>query len=288
MLKALRFPGRIDDVVVVVHNDDIELFILQLESFELFLETCNLHIAINEEDTSLCRAEIQSFLKLNGSKHLIKIWDRNDIIEISNNVPGWTSQQLLKLLIPLKRDWIVFDSKDILIRPVRLIELNKKQRKDYEDLSLTDTQGLFWQGLMNLGKEYDFPNIDPKLINGNTTPRVIDNRVIRKLDQIFKSKEKFIDWFCSFDVPGEFILHDYLYEVLELPPKERFPLGYMHAVWRQHIFDNINFVDILDTVHIYKCHRRVYNINKNRKKINKWCKKIFKTYYIYQEAIRGK
>jgi hypothetical protein len=288
MTKSFRLPGRIEDVVVVVHNDDIDLFVLQLQSFELFLESCNLHIIINELDTSLCHSRVNSFLEIKGSKHYIKIWKRSDIIKISNNVPGWTSQQLLKLLIPLKRDWIVFDSKDILIRPIQLIDLNKKQRKDYQDLSLNDPQGLFWQGLMKLGQEHDFPNIDPKLINENRTPRVIDNRVIRKLTQTFKSKEEFIDWFCSFDVPGEFILHDYLYEVLGLPPKERFPLGYMHAVWRQHIFDNIPTEDILDTVHIYKCHRRVYNVHKNRKKINKWLTMVFETYNAYRKAIKGK
>tara|TARA_B110000503_G_C7060313_1_gene376359 strand:+ start:205 stop:1074 length:870 start_codon:yes stop_codon:yes gene_type:complete len=284
----LRLPSRIEDVVVVVHNDDIELFVLQLRSFEIFLESCNLHIVINEEDTALCQAGVESFLEVNVSKHRIKIWKRSDIITISNDVPGWTSQQLLKLLIPLKYDWIVFDSKDILIRQTQLIDLDKKQRKDYEDLSLKDPQGLFWQGLIELGKEQGFPNIDPKLINENRTPRVIDNRVIRKLNQIFKSKEKFIDWFCSFSVPGEFILHDYLYEVLEIDSKMRFPLGYMHAVWRQHIFDEIDFVDILDTVHIYKCHSRVYNVKENRKKINKWIEKVFKTYIIYKEAIKGK
>jgi hypothetical protein len=284
----LRLPDRIEDVVVVVHNDDIELFVLQLQSFELFLESCNLHIVINEEDTALCRAGVESFLEVNGSKHRIKIWKRSDIITISNDVPGWTSQQLLKLLIPLKRDWIVFDSKDILIRPIQLIDLDKKQRKNYNDLSLDDPQGLFWQGLLELGKQHGFPEISPTLINDNTTPRVIDNRVIRKLNQTFKTHENLISWFCSFDVQGEFILHDYLYEVLELDPKLKFPFAYMHSVWRQHIFDAIDFEDIPDTVHIYKCHRRVYNIKENRKKINKWIQKVFKTYSTYQKAIKGK
>jgi hypothetical protein len=279
--------GRIDDVVVVVHNDDIDLFALQLRSFELFLETCNLHIVINEKDTTHCRAKIAEFLDRQGSKHSIKIWERSDMIAMDRDMPGWTSQQILKLMIPLKGDWVVFDAKDILIRPVMLEDLDRKQFKDYDDLSLEDPQGLFWQGLVALGKEQGFPDIDPKLINQNRTPRVIDNRVIRKLNQIFKSKEKFIDWFCSFEVQGEFILHDYLYEVLELEPKPRYPLGYMHSVWYQHIFDNVDFSEISDRVHIYKCHRRVYNVKENKKKVDRWLEKVFTGYEQYYKAIKN-
>lgn len=278
---------RINDVVVVVHNDDIDLFVLQLRSFELFLEPCNLHIVINEINTLRCREGIASFLHKRGSKHSIKIWERADMIAQDRDMPGWTSQQILKLMIPLRRDWIVFDAKDILIRPVMLEDLDCKQFKDYDDLSLADPQGLFWQGLVDLGKEQGFPKIDPKLINQNRTPRVIDNRVIRKLNQIFKSKERFTDWFCSFEVQGEFILHDYLYEVLDLEPKKRYPIGYMHSVWRQHIFDGIDFSEIPDSVHIYKCHRRVYNVKANKKKIDRWLEKVFTKYEQYYKAVKN-
>lgn len=282
---TFQSPKRIEDIVVVVHNDDIDLFCLQLRSFEIFLESCKLNIIINEKDISICYKRMKPFLI--NSKHKSKIWSREEILETHPNVSGWTSQQLLKLLIPLKRDWIVFDSKDILIRPVRLEDLDRKQFKNYEDLSLKDPQGLFWQGLLKLGKEKGFPEISPESINQNQTPRVIDNRVIRKINSIFKGKENFINWFCSFDVQGEFILHDYLTEVMGLEKKMNFPLGFIHGVWYQHIFNDVPFSDILDSVHVYKCHRRVYNVEKNRKKVNKWIDRIFKTYIEYQKALKN-
>lgn len=285
MATEIQLPQRIEDVVVVVHNDDIDLFLLQLESFEIFLEPCNLHIVINEKDLTPCYKHISNFLL--NTKHNTKVWSREDILGNNLNVPGWTSQQLLKLLIPLKRDWIVFDSKDILIRPVTLLDLDKKQFKNYKDLSLKDPQGLFWQGLLKLGEEQGFPVIDPSAINQNQTPRVIDNRVVRKIHSIFNGKENFIEWFCSFEVQGEFILHDYLTEVMQLEKKIKFPMGFIHGVWYQHIFDSIPFGDPDTNIHVYKCHRRVYNIEENRKKINKWVRRIFKTYNSYRKALRN-
>lgn len=282
---SVQLPQRIEDVVVVVHNDDVDLFCLQLQSFNLFLEPCKLNIVINESDIAKCYKRIKPYLL--DSAHSCKVWSKAEIVAEHPKVSGWTSQQLLKLLIPLKRDWIVFDSKDILIRPVTLEELDKKQFKDYADLSLDDPQGKFWQGLLALGKEQGFPEIDPALINQNQTPRVIDNRVVRKIHSIFGGKENFINWFCSFDVQGEFILHDYLSEVMQLDRKIKFPLGFIHGVWYQHIFDSVPFEDISDNVHIYKCHRRVYNIENNRKEINKWIKRIFKTYSEYRKALKN-
>lgn len=283
---SVQLPQRIEDVVVVVHNDDIDLFLLQLQSFEIFLESCNLHIIINELDLGPCYKLISNFL-VKGTKHKVKIWSRKEIIGDDLNVPGWTSQQLLKLLIPLKRDWIVFDPKDILIRPVTLLDLDKKQFKKYKDLSLKDSQGLFWQGLLKLGEEQGFPVVDPSVINQNQTPRVIDNRVIRKIHSIFGGKQNFINWFCSFKVQGEFILHDYLVEVMQLDQKVKFPIGFIHGVWYQHIFDFIPFGNPDNNIHVYKCHRRVYNIEENRKQINKWIERIFKTYKAYKKALRN-
>jgi hypothetical protein len=282
---SVQLPQRIEDVVVVVHNNDIDLFCLQLQSFELFLEPCKLNIVVNEDDITKCYKRIKSYLL--DTKHKVKIWSRKEIIGNDLKVPGWTSQQLLKLLIPLKRDWIVFDSKDILIRPVTLLDLDKKQFKNYEDLSLKDPQGLFWQGLLKLGEEQGFPVVDPSAINQNQTPRVIDNRVIRKIHSIFGGKQNFIDWFCSFDVQGEFILHDYLTEVMQLEKKIKFPMGFIHGVWYQHIYDSVPFGNISDNVHIYKCHRRVYNIENNRNEINKWIKRVFKTYKEYRKALKN-
>lgn len=285
----VQLPDRIEDVVVVVHNDDIDLFCLQLQTFELFLETCKLHIVINENQTDLCRNRILRELENNGgSKHTIKIWNRNKILDHTLDVSGWTSQQLLKLLIPLKRDWIVFDCKDLLIRPITLIELDRKQRKDYENLSLEDPQGEFWQGCLALGKKHKFPKIDPKLINMNHTPRVIDNRVIRKILSLFKTDEDFIKWFCSFKVQGEFILHDYIAEVLKLDPKLRFPQGFNVGIWREHIFKNITFDKIPPTATVYKCHRRVYNVQENREIVDKWMHNVMETYKKYRDAINGK
>lgn len=282
---TFKVPKKIEHVIVVIYSEDVELFLIQLRSLDLFLEKCNLHVIINETNTRPVYKKIAE--KISTSKHNVHVWTREQILGYHPNVSGWSSQQLLKLLIPLKCDYIVLDSKDIFIRPVSLLELDRKQSKDYEDLSMKDPQGPFWQGLLDLGKNQGYPLIDPKLINQNQTPRVIDKRVIDRIIGIFGTKKNFIDWFCTFKVQGEFILHDYLYEVLELPPKQKFPQGFSHAVWTQEIFNKWPFESLPDTVHLYKCHRRVYNIKENKEKFDLWIQRVFKTYEEYYKALKN-
>ena len=285
--KLIDTPDSIKDVVIVVHNEEIDLFKLQLRTFETFLESCNLHYIINETNVKYFKGATKKLVK-NSNKHNIRFWTREEILKCHPDIPGWSSQQLLKLLIPLPRDWIVFDCKDLLIRPVQLIDLDRLQRKDYEDLSLNDPQGEFYQGLVELtNKGLVSGEADPKKINMNTTPRVIDNRVIRQIKKIFKTDQAFIDWFCSFKVQGEFILHDYIAQNLGLNPKLRFPVGYVVGIWRQHLFEKYPFHKIEECTFIYKCHRRVYNIKENKEKVDAWINKIIETYNRYQDAIKG-
>ena len=281
-------PSTIEDVVVVVHDEEIDLFKLQLRTFETFLEPCNLHYIINETNPKRFKKETKKQV-IRSSKHKIRFWTREQILKCHPDVPGWSSQQLLKLLIPLTRDWIVFDCKDLLIRPVQLMDLDRLQRKDYADLSLKDPQGEFYQGLVKLSEKGLLEGqVDPKKINMNTTPRVIDNRVIRQIKKIFKTDQAFIDWFCSFKVQGEFILHDYIAQALELTPKLRFPMGYVIAIWRQHNFDGFTFDMIPTTTCVYKCHRRVYNVKENKELVDAWIGKVIKTYTRYQNAINDR
>ena len=286
--KLIDAPDTIKDVVVVVHDEEIDLFKLQLRTFETFLEPCNLHYIINEADTKKFKRAVQKQV-LQVKKHKIRFWTREEILGCHPDVPGWSSQQLLKLLIPLHRDWIVFDCKDLLIRPVQLIDLDRIQRKDYIDLSLKDPQGEFYQGLCELTAQGKITgDVDPKKINMNQTPRVIDNRVIRKINEIFKTDQAFIDWFCTFKVQGEFIMHDYIAQSMKLATKLRYPVGFIAGIWRQHNFDEFTFDMIPATTCVYKCHRRVYNIKENKEIVDAWISKVIKTYTRYQNAINGR
>ena len=280
-------PSTIEDVVVVVHDEEIDLFKLQLRTFETFLEPCNLHYIINETNPKRFKKETKRQVG-NSTKHNIRFWTREQILKCHPDVPGWSTQQLLKLLIPLKKDWIVFDTKDLLIRPVQLVELDKLQRKNYEDLSLNDPQGEFYQGLVELTEKGLLEGeVDPKKINMNTTPRVIDNRVIRKICQTFKSEKNFIDWFCKFKVQGEFIMHDYIAQSMNLTPKLRFTLDFMVNIWRQKHFDVLEFDQIPSKTKIFKCHRRVYNVKENKEKVDAWIDNVIKTYINYENALKG-
>lgn len=285
--RFVDVPDTIKDVVVVVHDEEIDLFKLQLRTFETFLEPCNLHYIINETCSKKFKKETKKQV-VRATNHNIRFWTREQILNCHPDVPGWSSQQLLKLLIPLPRDWIVFDCKDLLIRPLRLVDLDKIQRKDYIDLSLTDPQGEFYQGLCKLTEHgYISGDVDATKINMNQTPRVIDNRVIRKINEIFKTDTAFIDWFCTFDVQGEFIMHDYIAQSMQLTPKLRFPVGFIAGIWRQHNFDEFTFDKIPATTCVYKCHRRVYNIKENKKIVDAWINKVIKTYKRYENAIKG-
>jgi len=284
----IDWPEKKEDVVVVIYKDEIDLFKLQLRSFNTFLETCNLHIVINEDDINPVYKALKK--PIIQSKHKVKLWSRREILgdRDFSNVSGWTTQQLLKLMIPLKRDWIVFDAKDLLIRPVQLIDLDKKQRKDYENLFGDDPQADFYQGVIKLCKRNKLrKKIDPKNINMNHTPRVIVNGVIREIMKMFKSDDEFIDWFLSFEVQGEFILHDYVALQLDLPQKLRFPLSFNAGIWRQHNFDAISFDRLPITTHVYKCHRRVYMVPENKEKVDQWMNNVIKTYVNYQKALLG-
>jgi len=284
----IDWPEKKEDVVVVIFQDEVDLFKLQLRSFNTFLETCNLHIVINEDNIKPVYSSIKRSIV--RSKHKIKIWSRREILgdRDFSNVSGWTTQQLLKLMIPLKRDWIVFDAKDLLIRPVQLIDLDKKQRKDYENLFGDDPQADFYQGVIKLCKRNKLrKKIDPKNINMNHTPRVIVNGVIREIMKMFKSDDEFIDSFLSFEVQGEFILHDYVALQLDLPQKLRFPLSFNAGIWRQHNFDAISFDRLPITTHVYKCHRRVYMVPENKEKVDQWMNNVIKTYVNYQKALLG-
>lgn len=285
--KLIDTPDSIKDVVVVVHNEEIDLFKLQLRTFETFLQPCNLHYIINETNTKNFKKAVQKYV-LQVKRHKIRFWTREEILHCHPDVSGWSSQQLLKLLIPLHRDWIVFDCKDLLIRPVQLIDLDRIQRKDYIDLSLKDPQGEFYQGLCELTTQGKITGtVDPTKINMNQTPRVIDNRVIRKINEIFKNNQNFIDWFCTFKVQGEFIMHDYIAQSMMLTPKLRFPVGFIAGIWRQHNFDDFTFDMIPATTCVYKCHRRVYNVKENKVIVDAWISRIIKTYKRYQNAING-
>ena len=288
-MSDIDWPQIKKDVVVVIFQDEVDLFKLQLRSFNTFLEECNLHIVINEDNIKPVHSSIKR--DIIRSKHKIKIWSRKEILGDRDfkKVPGWTTQQLLKLMIPLKRDWIVFDAKDLLIRPVQLIDLDKKQRKDYENIFGDDPQAIFYQGVIKLCKRNKLrKKIDPKNINMNHTPRVIVNGVIREIMKMFKNDDEFIDWFLSFEVQGEFILHDYVALQLDVPQKLRFPVSFNAGIWRQHNFDELTFDSLPPTTHVYKCHRRVYAIKENREKVDKWMYNIMKRYEQYYDALMGK
>jgi len=286
-MPEIDWPQKKQDVVVVIFKDEVELFLLQLRTFDTFLEKCNLHIVINESNTKSIHSQIKRHLV--RSKHNTRVWTRTEILGNRNfeKVPGWTTQQLLKLLIPLKRDWIVFDAKDLLIRPLSLIDLDRKQRKDYESLADEDPQAIFYNGVVKLCKKNKLKKkIDPKDINMNHTPRVIINGIIREINSMFENNDAFIDWFLSFEVQGEFILHDYVALQLDVPQKLRFPLGFNAGIWRQEHFENITADKLSNNCHVYKCHRRVFEVQENKEKVYKWITNIIKTYKKYDQALK--
>lgn len=287
-MSDIDWPQIKKDVVVVIFKDEVDLFLLQLRTFDTFLERCNLHIVINESNTKSVHSQIKRFIV--RSKHNVRVWKRQEILGDRDftKVPGWTTQQLLKILIPLKRDWIVFDAKDLLIRPISLIELDRKQRKDYESLEDEDPQAIFYKGVVKLCKKNNLKKkINPKDINMNHTPRVIINEVMRSILKMFKNKNEFIDWFLTFEVQGEFILHDYVALQLNIPQKLRFPQGFNAGIWRQEHYDKITFDMLPNTCHVYKCHRRVYEVQENRKHVDQWLTNIIKSYTKYEKALKG-
>jgi hypothetical protein len=264
------------DLVTVTFNDDAFLCEYQLKSIRKFVEPCNVHIIVNEEDITF----VQNFLHKEVSKltqHSVVFWSRSKILEgINVNRGGWYTQQLLKLLLPVEEDYIVLDCKDIFVSTVTLLELSNEQLKNQPNVKKCPTWGNFYrETILKLSETYPERKIDQTQIKNIQTPRLIKKSIRKKLFKIWKDNNEFVTWFLNIPMPSEFILYDTirLFNYENINAKASWQRREIIAMWEEKQFDQFSedFKSIPDNyTKIFKLHRRVFNNKKIRKKLFKW------------------
>jgi len=260
------------DVVTLTHNDDKELLLWQLYSIEQHLESCNFHIVINEDkiDTVL------DYIKPTIDKiknHSITVWGRKDILSIDINKHGWWHQQLIKLLMPLKDNYIVLDCKDIFIKETSIAELSLTNAINQPNVVGCKTWGDFFEKMHMFIKDKFENDIDPKKLKGIQTPRLIKQDVRNKILSFFNNDIDFINWFLEFDLPSEFILYDTVALHMNIDDGERYPLTFHGSTWNQEMWEEEGFDTVKENTHMFKIHRRVYNNPSNKITIDNWLSK---------------
>lgn len=242
-----RTLGRlVKDICIVSYDKSIDLFLLQLETLDKYLVESNIHLVINESDTTNFIARTKN--RIDASVHNFILYSRNDIIG-ETSLSGWRSQQLIKLLMPLN-EWYVLDDKDLFLKKIKFSDLKKRQRLNYM------SGDMFVDFFENVKKvlhcEY---RIEDTPINW--TPNFFEKKVIDYILKAFKGKDNLIKFFEK-DTPAEFLLYHLASKILCTDTYEKMPENYIKNVYTQEDYDNL----ILTDVHILKCHNKIFLNNK--------------------------
>ena len=246
--------GRlVKDVCIVSYDKSVDLFLLQIETLDKFLIKSNIHLVINETDTSYFLERTQE--RINKSLHNFKIYSRNDIIG-ETSLSGWRSQQLIKLLMPLN-EWFVFDDKDLFLKPIEFEEIKKRQYLNYmsEDMFVD-----FFENVKKILRcEYRIEHMPI-----NWTPNFFEKKVINFILVSFGGKDNLIKFFEK-DTPAEFLLYNLAAKILCTDTCVRMKENYIKNIYTQEDYDNMT----LNNTHILKCHNKVFvnNIDDLRRKL---------------------
>ena len=263
------FIKYVMDVVTVSHNKDKELLEWQLYSIHQYLEPCNIHIVINEDNIDEVKNHID-FIVRRMRQHNVKIWSRQEILPYKINKQGWWHQQLIKLFMPLKKDYVVLDCKDIFIKKTSLNDLIKTNAFNQPNLIGCPTWGQFFEPVNEFVGKHFKNKISAREIKGIQTPRLIKKTVVDKIESFFKTREEFVEWFMSFKLPSEFILYDTVSLYMNIKDNERYHEDFLGSTWNQEMWESEKFSTVKDNTQIFKIHRRVYNNEKNKHEIICW------------------
>jgi hypothetical protein len=264
------------DLVTVTFNDDVFLCEYQLKSIRKFVEPCKIHIIVNEEDITF----VQNFLHNEVSKltkHSVVFWSRSKILGgINVNRSGWYTQQLLKLLLPIKEDYIVLDCKDIFVSAIGLLELSKEHYKNQSNVKKSPTWGNFYREvIIKLSETYPNRKLVQSQIKSIQTPRLIKKSIRKKIFDTWKDKNEFITWFLNIPMPSEFILYDILrlFNYENINAKKSFKDKDILTIWKEeefYILSNEFKNTPNKTRKIVKLHQRVFKNQEIRNTLTTW------------------
>lgn len=269
------------ELVTITCKEDIDLCVYQLKSIHKYVEPCTVNVVINELDIKSATAILKKQKRKMASKHVVKIWSQRQVFKTGKTFKnGWVSQQLLKLLMPLDKDYIVLDCKDIFLKPTMLSDIVKLQYKNQPNASRCKTWGEFYR-LINskLSNKYT-TNVNPILaINGIQTPRLIKKSVVLEITNVWGNNKKFVRWWAKLTcLMSEFILYDYIAYCIgeQLPKTQRFKEHEIVGIWNMNMYytnQEVNLDAIKQETRILKIHKRVFNNTEVKEKLQKWLDK---------------
>ena len=130
------------DIVTVTCDRDIHLALLQAHSINEFLRGTHTHWVVIENSQRSFEYWKSSFQPL-YKKHNLHLVQGKELI-LSNHLPGYIRQQILKFVIAEKissKDYLLLDSKDILLRETELQDWGSEEGNNliYKPFSTSST-----------------------------------------------------------------------------------------------------------------------------------------------------
>lgn len=180
---------------------DIDLLKTQCN---LFKQNCtkdqlaNITYIVNEYSLTKINA-VKSVIEQHNLKYKLV----SDLISISwfKDIDGWTRQQIIKLCCGVGK-YVVLDTKNFLIKPITAFNSSICPVRHGLDSVLQDSLFLdFFQASVNNYKSVT--SIRPII-----TPYLIDSKITQQIFKDFRGFTQFVEWFCSFECPSEFIIYD--------------------------------------------------------------------------------
>lgn len=250
-----------NNVVIVLFNDAINLFRLQFQTIERFLEPCTINIVLNEEKSKKLKKHIECITK--DSKHKIVYFNKANVLKSNTFVGhGYLSQQLCKLLVPIDGEYVVLDDKDLFVKPTTYKQLVACSYP-VMDNHINEGFDMFYDICV---KKFGY-TVQP---HQPYTPRLINKQVVNKIIEAFKTEKKLITWFirtqCHPIVVSEFMLYDF-FDSNPKSVKENYS-------WYPNITKMSNGIVLRSAIHIAKIHRDMYNETQTQVIVDDYFKKI--------------
>ena len=254
-----------NEIVTVVYKEDLDLFKLYVKFLEKNLtDICNVNIILNESENNLWQFtdfEVDVEELFESSRHSYRLWTQQEILKTEVNAVGWVVQQLLKILIPINRDYIVLDSKDLIVKPCSYETLKKTQPP-----SVLQPMWKDWRGSIHKKMK-----INTETYNSPVTPRFIEISIRDLIFKKFADTNEFIQWFTKHKLPSEFILYDCIKEMNDYVVIDRFQRNDIIKIWHKEDYTKNMLYNLPEETFIVGIHNRVFL--ENQTEIEQWAKK---------------
>ena len=187
-----KFPCMKNLVTVTCERDFIQM-VLQAESIQKYLESCNHYVIVNDKNPNikLWTARLNSYY----TNHKLTIIKQQDLFDNYLNYNGYESQQVCKFEIAkvIREDYLLLDSKNFFIKPTSLdewdnligtgaIEARKNLTAEYSDyLMSAGVVNNDWAKYVDLyAEKLNIPVPDYYLANSTPFKVIVTDELLNK------------------------------------------------------------------------------------------------------------